>query len=177
SNGESTQDISALIAGDYTVTVTDANGCTATETITITEPDELTLSYTPVNVSCFGGSNGSIDLSVTGGTGSYTYAWSNGESTQEISTLIAGDYTVTVTDANGCTATETITFTEPDELILSYTPVNVSCFGESNGSIDLSVTGGTGFYTYAWSNGESTQDISTLIAGDYTVTVTDTNGC
>src|SRR5690606_14837622 len=128
-------------------------------------------------VSCFGGSNGSIDLTVIGGSGSYTYTWSNGEAIEDLSDLTAGYYTVTVTDANGCTATETITITEPDELVLNYSPVNVSYFGGSNGSIDLSVTGGTGSYTYAWSNGEGTEDLSGLTAGDYTITVTDVNGC
>src|SRR5205085_1360937 len=146
--------------GTYTVTVTDANGCTAATSVTITQPAAaLSLSQTHVNVLCFGNATGSVDLTVAGGTTSYTYAWSNGATTQDISGLIAGTYTVTVTDANGCTATTSVTITQPAAaLSLSQTHVNVLCFGNATGSVDLTVAGRTTSYTYAWSNGATTQD-------------------
>ncbi|MEZ4893193.1 MAG: SprB repeat-containing protein [Saprospiraceae bacterium] len=91
SNGATTQDISNLSAGTYTVTVTDANGCTKSKTTSIAEPPVLSLSKTKVNVSCYGGSDGSIDLSVSGGTSPYSYNWSNGATTQDIGNLSAGN--------------------------------------------------------------------------------------
>jgi len=178
SNGQTTEDISGLSVGTYTVTITDANNCTATLARIVSQPTALNLSAIVTNVSCFGGSNGAINLSVTGGTPNYTYLWSNGANTQDLSGLIAGTYTVTVTDANGCTDTYTTTITQPTVLELSATTVPVvACTGGNNGSIDLTVTGGTPPYTYAWSNGQTTQDISGLTAGTYIVTVTDANGC
>jgi hypothetical protein len=177
-NGATTQDISSLIAGTYTVTVTDANSCTKTISATVTQPSApLALTETHVNVLCFGNATGSIDLSVTGGTTPYTYAWSNSATTQDLANLVAGTYTVTVTDANACTKTLSATITQPSAgLTASATTVNSTC-GNANGSVDLTVTGGTSPYTYLWSNNATTQDLSNVLAGTYTVTVTDNNGC
>jgi len=178
SSGATTQNISNRAAGTYTVTVTDANGCTKTTSATITQPSVLALTRTAVNVLCFGGATGSIDLTVTGGTTPYSYAWSNSATTQDISGLSAATYTVTVTDANGCTKTTSATITQPSTgLKLATTKVNVLCNGAATGSIDLSLEGGTMPYAYSWSNGATTQDISNLAAGIYTVTVTDANSC
>jgi hypothetical protein len=103
-----------MASGAYTVTVTDANGCTAQTSVTITQPQAgLALSTTQVNVLCSGNNTGSINLTVTGGTAPYTYAWSNNTTLEDPTTLTAGSYTVTVTDANGCTATSTVTITQP----------------------------------------------------------------
>ncbi|WP_276505100.1 SprB repeat-containing protein, partial [Terrimonas pollutisoli] len=179
SNGASTQDITALVAGIYSVTVTDANNCTATISVTITQPAAaLALTSSKVDVLCFGNATGSVDLTVNGGTAPYTYVWSNGASTQDITALAAGTYTVTVTDNNNCTATTSITIGQPAAaLALSEAHVNVLCFGNATGSVDLTVNGGTAPYTYVWSNGASTQDITALVAGTYSVTVTDANNC
>jgi len=181
SNGASTQDISGVSNGTYTVTVTDANGCTAIAQATITQPSAaLAVSVSSSQpVSCFAGSNGSVNLSVNGGTSPYTYVWSNGSTTQNISGLGAGTYTVTVTDANGCTSTQSRVITEPAAALSTTANVsqNVSCFGGNNGSVNLSVAGGTTPYTYNWSNGSATEDLSGLPAGTYTVTVTDANEC
>ncbi len=177
SNSATTQDLANVGAGTYTVTVTDANACTKTVSATVSNTGGPSLSKTQVNVLCNGNSTGSIDLTVTGGTSPYTYAWSNSATTQDISNLAAGTFTVTVTDANACTAVISTTITQPSALALSSTQVNVLCNGNATGSIDLTVSGGTSPYTYAWSNSATTQDISNLTAGTYTVTVTDANAC
>ncbi len=179
SNGAATQNLTGLVAGTYTVTVTDANGCTATSSATITENPELEVTLVgAVNVSCNGGSDGSIDVSVTGGVSPYTYLWSNGAVTQDVSGLSAGTYRLTVTDAVGCTYVDSATITEPTLLVANIDgQTNVACNGGNTGTVDLGVTGGTPAYTYAWSNGETTQDLTGLAVGTYTVTVTDANGC
>ncbi|MEJ7778401.1 MAG: SprB repeat-containing protein, partial [Daejeonella sp.] len=179
SNSQTTEDLSGLASGVYTVSVTDANNCTATSTITITQPSALlSLSSTQTNVTCFGASTGAINLSPAGGTAPYTFSWTGGASTEDVSDLASGSYTVTVTDANSCTATSTITITQPSApLSLSSTQTNVTCFGASTGAINLSPIGGTAPYTYSWTGGATTEDISSLASGVYTVTVTDANSC
>ncbi|MDX2280653.1 MAG: SdrD B-like domain-containing protein, partial [Saprospiraceae bacterium] len=177
SNGATTQDLNSLVANTYTVTVTDANGCIKTTTATVTQPTDISLSTIVTNVSCFGGSNGAIDLNVSGGTPGYTYVWSTGATTQDVANLVAGSYTVTVKDANNCTKTISATITQPNALTSSTVVTNVLCFGSNNGAIDLTVNGGTTPYTYLWSNTATTQDISVLTAGTYTVTITDAQNC
>ncbi|HWQ33930.1 MAG TPA: hypothetical protein VNQ79_13855 [Blastocatellia bacterium] len=177
SNGATTEDLSGLAAGEYTVTVTDKNGCTAMHKVTIKQPDALVAEAKQVNVSCHGGSNGSIDLTVSGGTPEYSFAWSDGATTEDRSGLAAGTYSVTVTDANGCTTQKSVTITQPDALSLSEKHKDVKCNGGSDGSIDLTVSGGTAPYKYSWSNGATTEDLSGIPAGTYSVTVTDANEC
>ncbi|WP_379092362.1 beta strand repeat-containing protein [Pedobacter sp. UC225_65] len=172
---------SGLAAGTYTVTVTDANGCTTTQGFTITQPAALVaMASAQTNIACSGSATGSATVSVTGGTGAYTYSWSPSGGTGATATgLTAGTYVVTVTDANGCTATQGFTLTQPAALVASQgTVTNVSCNGGSNGSATVSVTGGTGAYTYSWSPSGGTAATATgLAAGTYVVTVTDANGC
>jgi gliding motility-associated-like protein len=188
SNGSTTQDISSLAAGTYSVTITDLNGCQTTNTVTLTQPNPLTEAIVPfvypsgTNISCFGLSDGSIDLTIGGGSPNYTYLWSNGATTQDLSNLPVGTYNVTVTDANGCQITSSITLTQPVLLTSNVTPsvyaggFNVSgCVAD--GTIDLTVAGGNPGYTYLWSNGATSEDVNTLIAGTYIITVTDLNGC
>jgi hypothetical protein len=179
SNGFIGEDPTGLIAGTYTVTVSDANLCTATTSASITQPAApIGLSTSTTAVACFGGNTGSINLTVTGGTSGYTYNWSNGFIGEDPTGLIAGTYTVTVSDANLCTATTSATITQPAAAIsLSTSTTSITCFGGNNGSINLTVSGGTGGYTYNWSNGFSGEDPSGLIAGTYTVTVSDANLC
>ncbi|TXK73429.1 T9SS type A sorting domain-containing protein [Mesonia sp. K4-1] len=177
SNSATTEDMIGLTAGTYNVTVTDANGCTTTESVTLTEPTMLSALATATNVSCNGGNDGTVDLSVTGGTAPYTYAWDNTATTEDMIGLTAGTYNVTVTDANGCTATAAATITESTLLVTNGTITDVSCLGSADGSIDVTVTGGTTPYTYAWDNTATTEDLSGLTAGTYTVTITDANGC
>lgn len=179
--GAATQDIAALPAGSYSVVVTDANNCVASKTVSLTQPAALLPNLTRQNVACNGSVTGSITLTPTGGTGSYTYLWTgpgiNGATTQNLTGLIAGTYSVVVTDTNGCTATAAALLSQPTALTLTSARQNPACFSASNGSIDLTVTGGTGAYSYSWTGGQSTQDISVLVAGTYSVTVTDDNAC
>ncbi len=177
SNGLTTQDINNLPAGTYTVTVTDANGCTKTVTDTINQPSEITLVTTVDNVNCFAGSDGSIDLTASGGIPGYTYLWSNGSVLQDIGNLPPGAYTVTLTDANGCTQVKSDTVIEPAEITLSTSVVHVSCFGAGNGSVQLTPGGGAGNYAFLWSNGALTQNLANLPADTFSVTVSDLNGC
>jgi gliding motility-associated-like protein len=168
-----------LIAGAYSVVVTDANGCTATQTFNITQPNALTLTATQTNVACNGGNTGSASVTATGGTGVYTYAWSpSGGNAATATGLIAGPYSVVVTDANGCTATQTFNITQPPALTLTSTQTNVACNGGNTGSASVTATGGNGAYTYAWSpSGGNAATATGLIAGPYSVVVTDANGC
>jgi len=179
SNGATVQDPSGLVAGTYTVLVTDANGSTSTISATITQPAAaLSRSLTGTNVLCFGNATGAADLTVSGGTTPYSYSWSNAATSQDLSNILAGTYTVTVTDANGCTTSSSVTITQPAAALSgSISGTNVLCNGNSTGAADLSVSGGTAPYSYSWSNGASSQDLSALVVGTYSVTVTDANGC
>ncbi len=177
SNGSTMQDISNLCGGTYSVVVTDANGCTASASTTLTDVNNMSATATATDASCNGGSDGSVDLTVTGGVAPYTYLWSNGATTEDISGLSAGTYSVIVTDASGCLETASATIGEPTAVQASAIGTDPRCAEECDGSIDLTVSGGTPPYTYSWSNGANTEDISNLCAGAYDATVTDANGC
>ena len=177
SNFQGRQNLTGLSGGTYYVIITDANGCTKRDSITITEPAAVTISVSSVNVSCNGGSNGSITTTVNGGTGTIGYLWSNGATTQNLAGIDTGTYSVTITDQNHCTATAGATITQPTALVLNGTTVNVACAGGHSGSVDITVNGGVFPYTYAWSNGATTQNINGLSGGNDTVTVTDANAC
>lgn len=178
SNGETTEDLSSLAPGNYSVNVNDSRGCSASIAFTIAEPSALSLSYTSTDVDCFGNSSGAIDITVTGGVAPYSYAWSNSSGNEDLTDLAAGTYQVVVTDLNGCTLTENFTITEPSAALIDNAVVSdITCFGGSDGSIQLSPSGGTAPYTYAWNNGASTKDVFGLAAGTYQVTITDFNNC
>ena len=170
-----------LSAGSYTLTATDANGCsiTVSGTVGATTPPSVSASVTS-NVSCNGGSDGSAIANPSGGTTPYTYAWSdaNTTSTINISSLSFGSYTVTVTDSNGCNATASVTISQPAAFlyIIAGTGNNVTCNGGNNGSVTVNSVGGRTPYTYSWSNGATTQIASSLSAGSYTVLVSDSCG-
>ena len=175
-----TNPASNLSPGNYQVTVTDANGCSGSATATITQPTQLTLSTTAINDSCFAGGKGSITANPSGGTGAYTYAWSNSQTSQIATGLTAGTYSVTVRDANQCSVTASVVITEPAQLnFVSATIQDVRCFNESTGRITLTNNGGTTPYTYTWAPGvtSTTAIASNLAAGTYTVTVRDAYFC
>jgi len=177
SNSSTSEDLSSLNGGTYNVTVTDVNGCVATTSASISQSTAVELSETHTNVSCAGGSNGSIDLTATGGIPSYTYSWSNGATTEDVSALAAGSYTVTVTDQVACSASTSVSITQPNPISISSSVTDPLCNGDENGSIDITVNGGTSPYGYSWSNSATSEDISGIGAGTYSVTVTDHNGC
>jgi hypothetical protein len=170
---------SNLAAGNYSVTLTSANGCSIVKNFTITEPSALVITPSQTNLSCNGGSNGSASVTVTGGTGTYTYSWApSGGIAATASGLSAGTYTVTITDGNLCQTTQSFTITQPAALIATSTQTNVSCNGGNNGSATVNVTGGTGTYTYSWAPTGGTAATATGLApGTYIVTVEDANLC
>lgn len=169
--------IDTLSAGTYFITVTDQNNCQNIATITVTQPDILVANYSQTNISCYGLTNGSITMQVTGGTPNYQYNWAHG-STQSVQTMLAaGIYLVTVTDSHSCTAAQTITITQPDSIIISIIKQDVSCFGEHDGVLQASVSGGTQPYSYSWNNGEHSNVIDSLSGGSYVLNITDVNGC
>ncbi len=176
-NGMNTADISA-IAGSYTLTVTDANGCTATAQSSITEPAAISLTATPTDILCNGNNDATISLSASGGTSNYTYSLDNinFQNNNIFENLAAGTYTVYVNDDNNCTANQELIINEPDALTLILDSTTESCEGD-NGTATVTASNGTGNYTYAWSDGQNTPTATTLNAGTYTVTVTDANGC
>jgi hypothetical protein len=193
STGATTEDVSGLAAGTYSVTITDVNGCTISYTYTLTEPAKLvspgvrSVFACGYHVSCFGAADGSINLNPAGGADCqpYSYVWSNGATTEDLNNLTAGTYSVTVTDVNGCSANTTFTLLQPNPVMTTGTQsiyncgYNVSCNGASDGSINLTATGGADCqsYSYLWSNGATTEDLNNIPAGTYSVTVTDANGC
>ena len=178
-NGETTSTATMLDAGTHTVTVTDDKDCTTTCTISITEPVALACTVVEDNpVDCDGEANGGATVTGTGGTGSYTYLWDNGETTQSATMLTGGDHTVQIIDANNCTTSCTVTITNPSGVTCSVVEDSpVVCFGENNGEATVTALGGTGTYTYAWDNGETTATATMLTGGIHTVTVSDGNDC
>ncbi|MFH1320500.1 MAG: T9SS type A sorting domain-containing protein [Bacteroidota bacterium] len=177
SNGSTTQNISGLQGGTYPVAVTDANGCIKNGNVTILEPPAITTLISGTDVSTCGASDGAADLTIIGGIAPYTYIWSDGNTTEDLTGLAAGSYSVTIVDANGCITNNSTVISEPPTVSATITGTDVSCSGGNNASADLTVTGGTAPYTYFWSNGAVTEDVSGLAAGTYTVLVTDSNGC
>jgi gliding motility-associated-like protein len=177
SSGETTEDIASKSAGNYALTVTDANGCTVLKSAVITEPTALTLTGAATNVSCNAGTNGAINITATGGTGVLSYNWGGGITTEDRTALSVGAYSVTVTDGNTCTINQNFAITEPTALVLSTTKTDVTCNGAANGRINLTANGGVLPYTFLWSNSATTEDISALSGGSKAVTVTDANGC
>lgn len=179
--GQNAPNATNLTAGAYTVTVTDANNCTATASITLTQPPPLTLSGTVQNITCFGAANGQVSTGTQGGTAPYTYLWNTNENTPNIANKTAGAYTVTVTDAGGCTAIFSGTITQPPVLAATINSQNIRCFNQKNGSIQLTITGGTGSYQTNWAGPggfiATGTSLNNLDAGAYTVTITDAAGC
>ncbi|MBI5541592.1 MAG: gliding motility-associated C-terminal domain-containing protein [Bacteroidia bacterium] len=178
SNGNTVQDISNLTANTYTVTVTDTHLCTEIFTETVTQPPLLLSAIASTNVSCYGLSDGTANLIVSGGVPPYNFIWNNGEITEDLSNLSYGDYTVTITDQNLCTSVSSIYITQPQApLSATYIVTDVLCHGLSIGAINVSPTGGTLPYAYEWSSGQTTQDLNNILAGNYSVTITDFNLC
>jgi len=176
---QTTASITNVGAGTYTVTITDANGCTVTQTATVTAPPAIAVGAVRTNVTCFGTATGTATATATGGSGTLAFKWSDpaGQTTDMANNLVAGAYTVTVTDANGCTNTASVTISQPQALTLNLSALAVACFGQNTGAVTATFTGGTTPYSFLWSSSENSQNISSKPAGTYTITLTDTNGC
>ncbi|MFK7799678.1 MAG: T9SS type B sorting domain-containing protein [Aureispira sp.] len=180
-NGATSSDLVNVGVGSYQVTVTDANGCTITSPIqAVTQPTAVIIDSANVqNITCSGAGDGAIDLTVSGGVGPYTYIWTGGAITQDLSGLGAGVYQVTITDANGCVVVSpNYTMVEPTTIGVTVdTLIDVTCNGVADGAILLTTLGGNSPYTYLWSNGATTEDITNVSGGTYQLTITDANGC
>lgn len=182
----SNQDLSA---GTFTVQVTDINGCYIEDSITLTQPDAITHNYqvsdfSGFGVSCFGGSNGSIDVTAFGGANPLSYVWSSGQFTQDLFGMPSGVYALEISDANGCPSQyDLIELTQPDEIILEtvlisdYNGYNVSCFNSTDGFAEVVVYGGVPDYNINWDNGDQGLLADQLSGGIHLVTVNDANGC
>ncbi len=173
--------IGNLPAGGYGCTVTDANGCSKAESVILTAPAALVVDSISIasTIKCFGDANGSLKANIKGGTGTKTYKWSDplAQTGQSAANLVAGNYTVIVTDANGCTVSGSKILGQPNQLATTATAVAVKCFGDANGTSTTTPTGGSTPFTYKWSNNQTTATAINLAVGTFSVTVTDKNGC
>ena len=190
-NGDTTEDISGLMAGTYSVTTTDTNGCFTTASIFVDQPsDSLSLSFTTsdyngFSISCFGDSSGSIVANTVGGYGLISYAWSTGDSSSSVNNLTTGVYSITISDTAGCTLTDSISLNSPSEFISSYSTTDILCYGDSTGSATVIFSGGVQDYLLAWGSftfpllgGQNTFNSGAIIpAGIYPYSASDLNGC
>ena len=177
-NGLTTSTIDGLAPDNYTVTVTDANGCTSVQTVTV-NPIEcfVEASVSQENVSCNGAADGSATANLLNASEPISFIWSNDETTQTVDGLAPGSYDVTATDVNGCEVVASVTIIEPAALNVNATATDQMIAGLNDGTATANPTGGTDPYMYEWSNGETTATITDLAPDNYTVTVTDANGC
>jgi len=198
--GNGTHVISNLNSGIYTIDLVDSNGCTASESFILVEPELLEINslLTINDPSCYGYSDGSIEISLIGGTANYDISWDNGTGSGSlsgvnlgphiISNLDAGDYEFIITDNNLCSTNDYISLTEPDEIIITVTPItDFLCYGSNEGSFELSISGGTANYDITWDNGTTSGNlfnigggphlIENLTAGEYQIQVLDSNSC
>ncbi len=179
SNADTNKIAKGLKAGKYSVTITDANGCTYQKESQVKQPSEpLVISKKIKPVSCFGGTNGAIEISVQGGKPGYAYFWSNSTNNKNLRRVPSGYYELIVTDNNECTLKDSIFIPQPQSpLVLAHGKKNISCFGKHDGSVIVTVTGGTPDYDFLWSNGATKNNLKKLSAGIYTVKVSDKNNC
>jgi gliding motility-associated-like protein len=178
-NSSAASSINNLCANTYSVTVTDALGCVVTESGTVSSgTSSLAVAVSSTNESCLNACNGTISAVPTGGSSPYTYAWSNGTITATDADLCAGAYSLVVTDAIGCTVNGSTTVaTNPNPLVLTTNDTDETCDNTCDGSVSVTVTGGTTPYSYSWNNGANANSVPNLCDGNYSVTVTDQNGC
>lgn len=176
-NGDNTAIADTLMAGIYQVNIVDSKGCTDFGIATVSDVEAPTIiPSNVVNVSCYGGQNGAIDITLIGSSAPYSYTWSNGKTTEDINNLMAGPYEVIVKDGAGCTATKSIYVNQPSETTVSIAKIDAAC-GQNNGQATVNVSGTNAPFNYVWWNGQSSQSVFGLGAGTYSVTVIDGNGC
>jgi len=180
SNGATTQSITVSTTGSYSVTVYNAALCDRTSAPqSVTVYPGMTLSTTVTNLSCYKSNDGSMYIQISGGTQPFTYLWSDGRTNKNRPAVKAGNYTFTVTDANGCTASVSITVTQPNKLLGTKVKTPVSCNGGNDGACTVNITGGTPPYTYVWNTvpAQTTNTATGLAKGVYSCITTDANGC
>ncbi len=177
SSGGNTSTVIGLFAGYYTITVTDASGCTNTQQVSVLNPNAPTITPFSNPVTCFGSTNGSAAVIASGGNPGYTYLWSTGATIPNLNAVGAGTYTISVTDQSSCMAFTSITITQPPQITATFTTIPEICNGGNNGSATVVASGGVPGYSYSWSSGGTTTTESGLSAGTYTVTITDANAC
>jgi len=176
--GSSAEFISGLGIGEYTVSITDSEGCQGTASITLINDTDLDASVTVLDsVSCFGASDGEASAIVTGGTGIYTYLWDSGESTEIATQLSAGGHALTVMDAENCSVVDSFFIEEPLTITATTGSNPVSCFGGNDGIAWVIPDGGVSNFTYEWSSGQTENTVTGLSSGDYTVSVTSSSDC
>jgi uncharacterized delta-60 repeat protein len=178
SNGQSSSIVTGLIAGTYSLTITDANGCESTASAVVNSlTSNLSLTANSTQELCTS-SNGTATASTTGGTAPFSYVWNNGATDATISGLSAGSYSLTVTDANGCEAIASATVgSSAGNISATVVSTDVTSNGGTDGTADITITGATAPVSYLWSNGATTEDVNGLAAGTYSLTITDANGC
>ena len=175
--GQTTSAVSNLAAGNYSLVITDSKGCTATASVPVSQPNAITNTLTPTQVSCYGNGNGMASIASAGGTPPFSYAWSTGGTGSMIANLVPQIYTVTITDSKACTSTASVSVTQPAVLAGAAIGGNAPCYGGYNGTASVVTTGGTLPYSFAWSSGSSAAAASNLGQGIYSVSVTDAHGC
>lgn len=164
-------------AGPVAVTVTDVNLCSATATATITEPLQIQIATGTQSPSCIGRSDGMAWASTSNGTAPYSYGWSNFDNMDTARNLLAGTYQVSVYDANLCSATASVTLSNPTTVVASLLKTEISCFGENDGEVSVSASGGVQPYTYLWNDFYTSPNRIDIAPGTYQITVSDANGC
>jgi gliding motility-associated-like protein len=177
--GGSSASANGLSAGNYTCFVSDINNCAKQQTVTITQPNSIVISVSSqTNILCFGNTNGSVSLSVSGGTGAYSYTWSPiGGNSSIANNLSSGSFTCIVSDANNCSSSKSVTITEPAIISATTILTSPSCINNSDGIAELNISGGTAPYNVNWSNGSSSPLNNNLSAGAYSVSINDANSC
>lgn len=173
-----TASINNLAAGKYKIKITDKQKFTVTSPVyQLTEPDKISIIFDIVDVICYGGSTGSVKAKVSGGTGAYSYLWNTGETIDSISGKAIGAYRLTVIDDKGCSASEEAVIKSSNPFVINYIITRESCSGKNDASISLNISGSSAPYTYLWSNGSTASAIGNLTSGNYTVVISDVNGC
>ncbi len=175
STGDTTAIINNVLPGNYSAIVRDANGCVGVFETAIDTLFPIAITSTVLPAICNGDNSGNIDIDVTGGHGSFTYAWNTGATSEDIFSLATGTYSVTVTDSKGCIASGAFTVAQPTALTAQIANTN-AFYAHTTGAIDVTVQGGVAPYTYSWNTGTTTEDI-TVGAGFYEVLIIDANGC
>lgn len=178
SNGTEGPSATGLAPGTYTVSITDENNCPTTANVTIQEPAAVALTIVEVqNALCFGDPTGQATVEASGGVGGYSYLWPSGNTEATETSLGAGTYQVTLSDANGCETTTNVNITQPQQMSGNVSATGESAYQSQDGGLSVSAAGGNPAYQYLWSTGETTASISGLAPGEYTVVITDENGC